>query len=1301
MDFFKISTKEARGGVIEVSADLIVGRSNDFMVRGQSFYAIWDEANKIWTTDEYAVVRIVDGELKAYADKLEANGAPVHVKWLSSFDTNRWNQFRKYMKNVGDNSKQLDEKLTFANTEVKKSDHVSKCLPYSLVPGEHKAWDEIVSTLYAPEERQKIEWGIGAVVSGDSRKIQKFMVFYGDPGTGKGTILQIIEQLFEGYTTVFDAASLVGSNSNFATEPFKENPLVAIQHDGDLSKIEDNSKLNSIVSHENMRLNEKFKPTYTTKINSFLFLGTNEPVRITNSRSGIIRRLIDVNPSGVTLDFDRYNILMTQVKFELGAIAHHCLEVYNSMGKNYYGKYVPTSMMYKTDTFFNFIDEHREVFEAEDGVKLRRAWDMYNEYCEYAKLKYKLQLNKFRDEMSAYFYEFHDRITIDGTQVRSYFKGFKTDKYMNQMPPKMMDIELAPPLVLDETVSLLDDLYSDLPAQYANASQNPVKYWTDEERLIRGKMQKPRPSQICNTVLSDLDTSKLHFVKIPEDHIVIDFDITGDDGVKSLEANLEAASLWPSTYTELSKSGLGVHLHYIYTGGDPGDLAAEYSDGIEIKVYRGNASLRRKLTKCNNIPVADINSGLPFKEKKPVLDKQTIQSERGLRDLINRNLNKGVFPATKPSVDFIEKILHDAYMSGMVYDVTDMKPQIMAFANNSSNQSLQCLRAVQRMKFKTDDSVKEHVPENTDSPVVIYDVEVFPNLFVVCWMYEDAEGVDNVVRMINPTPRDVEGLFRYKLVGFNNRNYDNHILWAAYMGANNRQLYELSQRIIDKKTSHQAKFGEAYKLSYADIYEYSSIKKGLKKFQIDLGLHHQEMNLPWDEDVPLDKWVEVADYCANDVVSTRDVYRDRKQDLVARRILADLSGLSINDTTRMHAERIIFGNEKKPQSRFVYTDLSVQFPGYKFDKFSKTDKSTYRGDVVGEGGYVYAEPGMYENVAVLDVASMHPHSIKELNLFGDEYTPNFVALMDARIAIKHGDFDLARTMLDGRLAPYLEDTSEAKALADALKLVINSIYGFTAATFPNPFRDDRNIDNIVAKRGALFMIDLKNFVQELGFQVVHIKTDSIKIPGADKELIAQVMAFGEKYGYQFEHEDTYKKMCLVNDAVYIAYVDEKTEKGKVVDAHWSATGAQFKHPYVFKKLFTGEPIEFDDYCETKQVQAPAAIYLDFDAVNKPMYAYEGMHFVGRTGSFVPVHESAGGGVMVRVADGKQHAVGGTSGYFWVEAEMMRHRINTAIESGEVEMEQDSIDLSYFDSLCDKAIDNISNWGDFHEFVKVA
>jgi hypothetical protein len=723
-------------------------------------------------------------------------------------------------------------------------------------------------------------------------------------------------------------------------------------------------------------------------------------------------------------------------------------------------------------------------------------------------------------------------------------------------------------------------------------------------------------------------------------------------------------------------------------------LAAVYDDGIEVKVYRGGASLRRRLTKCNDIPVADIDSGLKLKEKK-VIDKDRAFSEKHIRATIAKCMRKEIHSGTKPNIDMIAKVLSDAYKSGAVYDLSDLKSAVIGFAVNSTNQSQTCLKIVNGMKWKTDESLAHHEPEIKDDRLVFYDIEVYQNLFVICWKIQ---GVDIVHRMINPTPALIEGLFQHRLVGFNNRKYDNHILWAAYMGADNMQLYQLSQRIINSGNGDNSMlFGQAYNLSYADVYDFAAEKMSLKKWEIKLKIHHREMNLPWDQPVPEDLWLEVVDYCCNDVIATEAVFNHESGAFMARKIIADISGLTVNDTTQSHVNRILHGNDRNPQSKFVYTDLSEMFPGYKFDPYAKVNKSTYRGEVVGEGGYVYAEPGIYENVALLDIASMHPTSIKLLNLFG-ENTINYVALMDARLAIKNGDFATARTLLDGRLAPYLENNKDAVALEKALKLVLNSTYGFTAATYPAMCKDPRNIDNIVAKRGALYMIDLKHALQEAGVRVAHIKTDSVKIPNATPEIIEFVRAHGERYGYEFVHEATYEKLCLANDAVYVAYEGDSIKKGEPVPAHWTATGTQFQIPYVFKTLFTGEDIGFDDYCVTKEVKK-GYLYLDFDAVQKPMFAYEGMQFVGRVGRFVPIQENAGGGLLVCLRDGKNTAPPGTKGYFWVEAELMEHRLETDIQFG-TEYEQNTINMDYFNRMVDEAITTIERFGDFYDFVAV-
>ena len=1248
MDFYQIKERSTKNGVIEIYPDFKVGRSKDLMVRGKSFYAIWNEDKGIWSTDEYDVQKLVDADLLQYKERVLAKtDGSIRVKLMSDFSTTSWSIFRKYMQNISDNAHQLDEKLTFDNTSIKKNDYVSRKLNYSLEKGDCEAYDEIIGTLYEQSERAKLEWAMGAIISGDSKYIQKFIVLYGEAGAGKSTILNIIQKLFEGYYTTFEAKALTSSNNSFATEVFKSNPLVAIQHDGDLSKIEDNTKLNSIISHEEMTMNEKYKPSYTARVNCFLFMATNRPVKITDAKSGIIRRLIDVRPSGKKIPIKRYQTLMSQIDFELGAIASHCLDVYREMGKNYYSAYRPLEMMLQTDVFFNFIEANYYLFKEQNGVSLSQSYDMYKTYCDESLIDFKLPRHKFREELKSYFENFSDVARIDGKQIRSYYDGFITKKFTNIQEVKE---EYPNSLVLDCTESILDNICGDYPAQYTSSEETPIEKWSD-----------------VKTKLSDIVTTKLHYVKMPLNHIVIDFDIK-EDGKKSLEKNLEAASKWPTTYAELSKSGHGVHLHYIYDG-DATKLSRVYTDDIEIKIFVGRSALRRKLTRCNNTPIRTIKSGLPLKGEK-MINVKAVQSEKTLRALIKRNLNKEIHPGTKPSVDFIFKILDDAYKSGINYDVTDMRPKILAFANNSSHQPEYCIKLVGKMNFKSEEASLP-IEENGKDKFVFFDVEVFPNLFVVVWKLQGSKKVT----MINPKPSDLEMLLRLKLIGFNCRRYDNHILYAAYIGYTNEELFKLSQRIING--SKNGFFGEAYNISYTDVYDFAaaSNKKSLKKFEIELGIHHQELGFKWDEPVPEKLWKQVEEYCGNDVDATEATFDHLSGDWAARQILAELSGLTVNDTTNQHSTRIVFGTERKPQSQFIYTDLSEMFPGYKFER----GISTYCGVVVGEGGRVYAEPGIYTNVVVLDVASMHPTTIEQLNMFGP-YTKNYSDLKKGRIAIKRKDTETLKTILGGRLIPFIEDAMSnnpkftLKDVSNGLKTALNSAYGLTSAKFDNPFKDPRNIDNIVAKRGALFMVDLQFAVQEKGFQVVHIKTDSIKIPNATDEIIQFVMEFGLKYGYEFEHEETYERFCLVNDAVYIA----KTNVGK-----WTPTGTQFAQPYVFKTLFSGEPIVFEDMCETKSVST--ALYLDMnETLGENEHDY---HFIGKVGSFCPIKPGCGGGLLMREKEGKYYAATGSKGYRWLEAEMVKT----------LEKEND-IDKEYYEELVNSAIKTISKFGDFEKFI---
>ena len=1328
VDFLIISTKQTKNGVEIFPKFRLYPKSQDLMIRGGDFYAIWREDLGLWSTNEDDALAIIDSELSRAADEYEqkhpdAKVVPLYTWDSSSGSIDAWHKYCQKQKR--DSFEMLDETLVFSNSETNKKDYASKKLSYPLESGSITAYDKLISTLYDEENRHKIEWAIGSIVTGDSKYIQKFMVFYGAAGTGKSTVLNIIQELFDGYYSVFDAKALGSSNNSFALEPFKTNPLVAIQHDGDLSKIEDNTRLNSLVSHELMTVNEKFKSTYANRFKCFLFMGTNKPVKITDAKSGLIRRLIDVNPTGNKLPQSEYRRLVKQIPFELGPIAWHCKEVYLK-DPDYYDDYIPVSMMGASNDFYNFVYDSYHIFKKEDGITLKQAWEMYKTYCDDTKVPYPVPQRIFKEELKNYFNDYNDRLNLDdGTRARSYYSGFKTSIFENNNEKHSK--EKTDNYIIDfkKQESIFDKECADCLAQYASSKETPSKKWDN-----------------VKTTLKDINTSKIHYVKIPENHIVIDFDIKDETGKKSFEKNLEAASKWPATYAELSKSGSGIHLHYIYNG-DTTKLSRVYADNIEIKVFSGKSSLRRKLTKCNNLPIKTISSGLPIRKEKSMVSENVIKSEIGIRKMIQRNMEKEFHPGTKPSIDFIYKILEDAYKRGVKYDVSDMKNDIYAFAMNSTNHSEYCIKLVNQMHFKSDDPSEAVDSKNVQ--IIFYDIEVLPNLLLVNWKLKGKEN--KIVRMINPSPSDIEELLKYRLVGFNCRRYDNHLIYARLMGYNNEQIYNLSQRII--KGEKNAFFGEAYNLSYTDIYDFASAghKKSLKKLEIEMGIHHKELGLPWDQPVPEEKWIEVAKYCDNDVIATEAAWNYLSADWLARQILADLAGMTVNDTTNTLTTKIIFGNEKKPQSKFCYRNLAEPvkelpddilkflknacpdmmkqrhgeaksllpyFPGYKYEN----GVSTYRGEEVGEGGYVYAEPGIYYNVALLDIASMHPHSDIAECLFGPEYTEKFRDLVEGRVNIKHEDWDAVDKMLDGKLTPYVQRVKNgeltSKDLANALKTAINSVYGLTAANFDNPFRDIRNKDNIVAKRGALFMIDLKHEVQERGFTVAHIKTDSIKIPNATKEIIDFVMDFGKKYGYTFEHEATYERMCLVNDAVYFFKYKDGKKAGK-----WDATGTQFQIPYVFKTLFSKEPIEFDDMCETKSVTS--SLYLDMNENLPDVTEYEreltrleqqfkkeqvseaefntlseqlmrriseghDNKFVGKVGNFCPILPGHGGGLLVREKDGKYYSATGAKGYRWLESEIVRGT------------NEEYIDRSYYNKLVDEAVATIEQYGDFEMFV---
>lgn len=1341
MDQVKIRAAKKTKSTMVVYADPKSRGYHDLLIKGGQFYAVYDPVTKFWKRGLADLSQLIDHDIDDFLTTYDVpDGMDVIPQYMDSMSNGCWQRYLTSLKGLDDDRTLLDQKILFDNDEIDREDYASFKEEYALKESPIPNYEKIMSTIYTPDERRKLEWGIGMLVDGKHvKRTHKFFVICGDPGTGKSTILHIIEQLFAGYISYFNAKEL-GQGYTFATASFKNAPLIAIQTDGDLSHLYDNTIINQISGHETIIVNEKGVKQYPVELKTVMFMATNKPVRITDAQSGLIRRLIDVYPSNRTLPNAEYFEAMDGIRFELGGIAWHCLQVYRSMGPNAYGSYVAKEMIARTNDIYSFLSSELDRFEDGAPIEATTLWREFKTWCEEANIDVRMKRDEFIFEVGNYF-EKTDRSRVKGrvSSRNATFTDFKWDKFASDgdTSEDQPDIHKIKPLELNSTESKFDALAADYPAQYAadNDIGGPLKRWDD-----------------VTTTLKDIDTTKLHWVRVPENHIVLDFDLRGPDGEKSLEENLLAAAQYPPTYAEVSKSGNGVHLHYIYDG-DAERLKPLIDEHIECKVYKGRSALRRKLSRCNDLDVAHISSGLPLKGEKTMINKMVLKDEAHIRALIRGNLKKKYQPGTKPSIDFICKILDEAYDSEIQYDVTDMRQDVMNFAMNSTHNAKYCMECVANMKFK---SAHEDIPEAekpTDTSVLtFYDVEVFPNLFMICFKDSDK---DHVQTWINPPAKSVQALCTKNLVGFNNRRYDNHILYAwGWLGYSNKGLYDLSQAIVTGQKGCQ--FPNAYNLSYADIYDFSSKKQSLKKWEIELGIDHHELGMPWDKPVPEDKWPLVQSYCEDDVRATEATFNHLHEDFVARQGLANLSGMTVNDSTNQHTARIIFGDDRHPQSQFPFPDLADTFPGYTFDEYAPRDKkSFYRGEYPGEGGYVWvygmpngdgpqyetmeqswvldgptrlkqfedayseiglsfkeehpgladkldhipatsstrANPpvdpegkvlgGMFGNVALLDIASMHPSSLEDMNFFGP-YTKRFSDIKQARIDIKHKNLEAAKTRMDGALAPLLKEGEDTKSLAQALKIVINSVYGLTSAKFPTQFNDvangmhDRNKDNKVAKRGALFMILLKHKIQELGYTVVHVKTDSVKIADADEFIIAFVNDFGKHYGYIFEHEATYDRMCIVNKSTYIAHSAYGDHMGE-----WTPTGTQFLHPYVFKTLFSKEPIEFRDLCETKSVKT--AIYLDFnEGLPEDEHRYD---FVGKVSAFSPVKPGVGGGLLMCERGEGYAAVTGTKGFRWKESSYLRDNHKT-----------DEVDMLYYEELAGDAIDTINKYGDFSWFV---
>lgn len=417
-------------------AFIVKPKIKDLMIRSRDFYAIINPDTGFWIKDEGEAIELVDKQVYDFVVKevgAQIMQDPEHspiIKRISDSDNHLIDKWHKYcQKDLRDTYEKLNQKVIFSDAEVTRKDYATYSLSYSPRDIPTPYYDRMVSVLYSPANQEKIEWAGGCLLSNEQGKVEKFFVFYGEPKTGKSTMLNIIRDVFGGKKSPYCAkytAELLLNKDPFGNGFLAQDPILAFDDDGDLSKIDSNTTLNLIVSHEAVRVNDKFARTFITYPNCFLLCGTNEPVQL-SPNSGLNRRLIDIRPTGDRLTPDEYDDCMDHIKFEIPGIAYKWIQFYKSKGKNYYNRYQPEEMLSRTSPFHNFVKDH--FTELEGGISLANAYKIYCEYCSECNFKTVITRYKFRDNLKLYF------DTYEGNQ----FSGFKLDRIGVKVAEKIVE----------------------------------------------------------------------------------------------------------------------------------------------------------------------------------------------------------------------------------------------------------------------------------------------------------------------------------------------------------------------------------------------------------------------------------------------------------------------------------------------------------------------------------------------------------------------------------------------------------------------------------------------------------------------------------------------------------------------------------------------------------------------------------------------------------------------------------------------------------------------------------------------
>ncbi|MEZ7740459.1 hypothetical protein O3794_02660 [Gemella sanguinis] len=399
------------------------------------------------------------------------------------------------------------------------------------------------------------------------------------------------------------------------------------------------------------------------------------------------------------------------------------------------------------------------------------------------------------------------------------------------------------------------------------------------------------------------------------------------------------------------------------------------------------------------------------------------------------------------------------------------------------------------------------------------------------------------------------------LVGYNNYHYDDRVI---------QEITTITHRDIDyiikrTKETNDLIIGNKYTTKFRhefvslDVFQEIDVSfPSLKMIEANKGVSIEETSVPFDIDRPLTKQEldKTKFYCNYDVDNTIEVYKERISNYFEPKIAIveslvkkdkDFTRFIRFNTTTLVANKFkhkgfshtkLVGTEAYSVVPKLVRDKWLDFQDRLFINVKKNNQAFIMGDEdigvnlkdldceldFGKGG-LHGVPEenegcilVYNNVKLLDVASLYPTIIGNLRLLG-KYTDEYIQMRLNRLAIKHTD----------------------KKLSNSLKLVLNKTYGILNNKYSainNPF-----VAYSVCFYGQSLLYDLSKELHSIGCKLININTDGVAFTTDGEEYKEVWKRIEEKYNITLE-EDRFTKWIQKDVNNYIAVKENGSVKVK-------------------------------------------------------------------------------------------------------------------------------------------------------------